>query len=369
MPVIERTKRRAFTLIELLVVVAIIALLISILLPSLANAREQARAAKCGAHLKQFGTGLETYFSEFNDWIPGVNTTGVATQIAARGQDIGALRRPHIPVQSYDWMSPFLRFATELGANRAERFGTLVNEYSCPSMQGLRVDGVWALEDSPDSADFLPEIYEEYIPLSYLMPMHFQWWGQRYAGSVIATGLSSTGRPIPVEARVSSPGFAAVHFGGYQSRRDKVGPASRKIAAADGLRYLDADDSIDFDVSPNPPWFGAFCSNGGWWAGSQAYGVMPGTANWDGTIVNTGDDPEARGRNLAWSYRHGSRGNKVTQGVRDNTGEINALFFDGHVARLNDRASRNIEFWYPSGTTAQPGQGGLTDVPANYEVP
>jgi prepilin-type N-terminal cleavage/methylation domain-containing protein len=50
-----------FTLIEVLVVVAIIALLVAVLLPSLARAREQSRAAVCLSHLKQQGVGLSAY--------------------------------------------------------------------------------------------------------------------------------------------------------------------------------------------------------------------------------------------------------------------------------------------------------------------
>lgn len=56
--------RRAFTLIEILVVVGIIALLVSILLPSLSRAREQARSAMCKANLRQLVVGTAEYVHE-----------------------------------------------------------------------------------------------------------------------------------------------------------------------------------------------------------------------------------------------------------------------------------------------------------------
>ena len=57
-------ERRGFTLIELLVVVSIIALLVSILLPALGKAREQAKGVVCRTRLSQLGLGYHSYATE-----------------------------------------------------------------------------------------------------------------------------------------------------------------------------------------------------------------------------------------------------------------------------------------------------------------
>jgi len=63
-------RKSGFTLIELLVVVAIIALLIAILLPSLNRARENAKKTLCAANLKALNTGFGMYASQSNDDLP-----------------------------------------------------------------------------------------------------------------------------------------------------------------------------------------------------------------------------------------------------------------------------------------------------------
>jgi prepilin-type N-terminal cleavage/methylation domain-containing protein/prepilin-type processing-associated H-X9-DG protein len=62
--------RRGFTLVELLVVIAIIALLLGILLPSLAHARELARRVACAANTRSLGLALSYYTNDSDEWLP-----------------------------------------------------------------------------------------------------------------------------------------------------------------------------------------------------------------------------------------------------------------------------------------------------------
>ncbi len=58
-----------FSLIELLIVIAIIALLISIILPALSLAKRAARAGQCQANLRQLSTGYFNYASDTRGWL------------------------------------------------------------------------------------------------------------------------------------------------------------------------------------------------------------------------------------------------------------------------------------------------------------
>jgi len=123
------SKKAGFTLVELLVVIGIIALLISILLPSLNKARETANRVKCAANLKQIGNALLLYANENKGLFPRTRQTAAVPVVdvtANGGTDADPFTSSVIPDANIP--SAFFLLIRQEGLTSAV--------YVCPSSSG-----------------------------------------------------------------------------------------------------------------------------------------------------------------------------------------------------------------------------------------
>ena len=123
-------RRPAFTLIELLVVVAIIALLVSILLPAIGRAKEAARSSVCMSNERGLGTAFVLYAADNNGFNPPVRD---------QGWDIQRFGNPpwtmDVRVRMSDWYyEPTSKYTgTRVKTDSPLLVETAFSMYRCPS--------------------------------------------------------------------------------------------------------------------------------------------------------------------------------------------------------------------------------------------
>jgi|GEM_PF-2522026 len=143
----SKAVRRAFTLIELLVVVAIIALLIAILMPSLARARENAKATGCLLNLKNIGVAFASYLEISEGIIPPAQIWQDQT-ITTPGRG----RYNQISWPNYLRNQGGLQAPNQLNSEMTSSQGTSI--LRCPSGENfnLSITGMWVPASKTDPA-------------------------------------------------------------------------------------------------------------------------------------------------------------------------------------------------------------------------
>lgn len=151
---------RGFTLVELLVVISIIGLLMSILLPSLSQARSRARTSVCMSNLRQIGFAVYLYVNDYDGYLPPAyepaNSTHWWGQILPNGID---------HTKGFVW--PYLQ--SELKKNSV---------YECPAQKY----GSYKLQAKPPSEPDDPKWITSTYGYNgyYLSPEKSAWWPNIY---------------------------------------------------------------------------------------------------------------------------------------------------------------------------------------------
>ena len=234
-----RPRRCGFTLVELLVVIGIIALLISILLPSLNRAREQARRTQCLSNLRSIGQMLNMYANTFNGSIPIGFSGGTTDKIFQNNYYLSRKSSEPAPGDTVRFHGLGLLFPASLIRDGE---GTV---FYCPSVND-DTDHSYNTGDNPwpPSRDTCRAAFSSRSsdPTSSRPPgqQGVMWQTKGYFGS--ATEQDSTGTPPGIDQKTPMMRISRLKVRAIVS--DIVSSTTRvRVAHEKGLNVLYADGS------------------------------------------------------------------------------------------------------------------------------
>ena len=268
--------RGGFTLVELLVVIGIIALLISILLPSLNRARQQAQSIKCSSNLRTIGQAIQLYANGNKGYVPGPFTYVPPGVTSPSGATFGGGNI----VWMYVSLMGRVPFAgpggTEVGV-----YGTQYLQVASDNPTTFRATGLAC----PTSVPLVNGGTGVFAGLTY---------GLNNFGQQVQPPAASAGAPL-----LSTP-----------TKYSKIRPPTRVVMAADAFRNL-AATGFDFTLNTKRP--NAVYPYNGTFAPAETPGrLFPntlhnGSANYlfaDGHVANVrAQDPKlANSKPAGWTY-------------------------------------------------------------------
>lgn len=249
----------AFTLIELLVVISIIALLVALLLPALAGARQAALVVSCGSNFRQTITAVHAYAADAKGYYPDAGRIGGS--YTYRSNMMGG------------WDAAPRNVPTGLGLVYANQYVSTMRPFFCPSRIGgaiswtdiNRAKGVPSLASHPNyianSNAFITRVTNVNIENWVTTQIRFVRWGDGNYHPSYGGKLNSGDRyiyhdeirPIPGDSNpYGAPNLVSLMADDFSWSSDSNhGPQGRFYHNEQGYNVAYSDGHVEFVADPN----------------------------------------------------------------------------------------------------------------------